>query len=229
MEDIAIVLAGGRGSRMKSASPKQFMLLGGKEIIYYSLKAFENSKVSKVILVTGEDYIDFCQKEIVDKYGLTKVEKIVAGGAERYDSVYSGLKNAGECGYVYIHDGARPFITTDLINRMYDEVRRCDALIAAVPSKDTIKVADDDGFVKETPERRTLWSVQTPQVFRYDIIMEAYEKMMADEHEGITDDAMVYERYGDGKVKLFTADYSNIKITTPEDMIMGENFLKKFQ
>ncbi len=229
MKDTAIVLAGGRGSRMKSDLPKQFMKLGGVEVLYYSLKAFELSRVSKVILVTGEQYAEFCQKEIVEKYGLNKVESIVCSGKERYDSVYNGLKNASGSDYVYIHDGARPFVTPELINRLYDEVRKHGAVIAAVPSKDTIKIEDGEGFVKNTLDRKLLWSVQTPQVFAYPSIMKAYEKMMEENHDDITDDAMVFERYGRGEVKLCEADYTNIKITTPEDMIMGENFLKKFQ
>lgn len=227
MNDVAIVLAGGNGSRMKSSVAKQFMELDGKPLICYSLEAFEHSNVSKVILVTKEEFVEYCRNDIVHKYGYKKVTDIVCGGKERYDSVYNGLKGAKGADYVYIHDGARPFVTTRLINSMMDEVRNKKALVAAVPCKDTIKFADKDGYVADTPDRSRLWSVQTPQAFEYGLIMNAYENMMSDEHDGITDDAMVLEQYGDHKVKLFMGEYTNIKITTPDDIIAGENFLKK--
>lgn len=226
MNDVAIVLAGGRGSRMNSPIAKQFMELGGKPIICYSLEAFEHSNVSKVILVTSEDSISYCRDEIVNKYGYAKVADIVCGGAERYDSVYNGLAAAEDADYVYIHDGARPFVSVELINSMIDAVRTDNALVAAVPCKDTIKISDDNGYVADTPNRSSLWSVQTPQAFSYEIIVNAYKTMMQTNHEGVTDDAMVLEKYGNHKVKLFMGEYTNIKITTPEDLIIGDNFIK---
>jgi len=199
----AIILAGGRGSRMKSDIPKQYMDLAGKPVLYYSIKAFEQSLIDDIILVAGADDIDYCRREIVDKYGFSKVSEVVAGGSERYYSVLNGLravKCSGEC-YVFIHDGARPCVTEQIIEKCSAEVENYKACVAAVPVKDTIKVADEDGYAKDTPPRNLLWQIQTPQCFEYNLVKNAYETMAADENRGIiTDDAMVVEKYTDTKV-----------------------------
>lgn len=227
---VAIILAGGRGSRMNSEIPKQYMLLKGKPVLYYSIKAFEHSAVDEIILVAGIGDIDYCRREIVEKFGFNKVSAIVAGGSERYYSVLNGLRAVepsygGEI-YVFIHDGARPCVTEQIIEKCNSEVERYKACVAAMPVKDTIKVADEDGWAKDTPSRNLLWQIQTPQCFEYNLVKNAYEAMAEDEKRGvITDDAMVVEKYTDSKVKLTEASYKNIKITTPEDLAVAELFL----
>lgn len=228
MEKIAVVLAGGRGSRMKSDIPKQYLLIHDKPVLYYSLKLFQESEIDKIILVAGHDDIAMCSRDIVEKYQFDKVVKVVEGGAQRYDSVYHALKaikelqigsDDGKDSYVFIHDGARPCVNQEIIHRCYLAAEQFGACTAAVPVKDTIKVVDKEGFAVDTPDRNTLWQVQTPQTFRYDIIQRAYEKMFLDKEKGvITDDAMLVERYTDVKVKMAMGSYNNIKITTPEDM-----------
>lgn len=224
----AIILAGGSGSRMKSDVPKQYMQLGGRPLLFYSIDTFERcSLIDQIIIVVAEEYIDFCREEIVEKYGFKKVTHIVTGGKERYDSVYSGLKNVTqetEC--VLIHDGARACISTEVIERCIKCAIECEACVAAVPVKDTIKVADKNDFAINTPDRNTLWQIQTPQVFATHIIKTAYDVMSRDRNRGaITDDAMVVERYTDCKVKLVMGDYCNIKVTTPEDIDIASLFL----
>ena len=222
----AIVLAAGSGSRMKSSVKKQFMDLLGKPLIYYALKQFEDSPVDEIILVTGEDAISYCKEEIVDVYGFTKVTDIVAGGKERYHSVYNALKVAqGE--YVLIHDGARAFVDQDIISRAMAGVEEYKACVIGMPVKDTIKVVDENGYAVSTPNRSTLWQVQTPQCFITEEILAAYEKMMHTSQAGITDDAMVMEQYGARKIRLLEGSYNNLKMTTQEDILLGEIILKK--
>lgn len=230
MKHIAIVMAAGKGTRMGTDIPKQFLTIGDFPVLYYSLKLFEDSFIDEVIIVTSADDVEFCQKEIVDKYGLSKVSKIVQGGKERYDSVYNGLKAAFESdseAYVYIHDGARPALDKETLNRVRDDVLEYGSSVVSVPSKDTIKIADEDGFVETTPKRSTLWNIQTPQAFILSELMAAYEKMYKEKTPGITDDSMVMERYSEKKIRLTLGSYSNIKITTPEDLKIVEKFIEK--
>ena len=229
MKTAAIVLAAGKGSRMQADRPKQYLLLKEKPVLYYSLKAFEESSMDEVVLVVGEGEVEYCQKEIVDAYKFKKVTAIIEGGKERYHSVYNGLKEMCKNGvdYVFIHDGARPFVTVELIHKLLEEVKMHQACVAGMPVKDTIKIVDNDQFVTATPERRLVWLVQTPQVFDYKLVYEAYEKIMEKEQAGITDDAMVVEKMTGHPVKLIEADYRNIKITTPEDIVIGESFLSE--
>lgn len=146
---------------------------------------------------------------------------------QRYDSVWEGLKCIKESGYVFIHDGARPCISQKLINDCYEAVVEDGACIAAVPVKDTIKIADSEGYAAKTPDRNTLWQIQTPQVFEYDIIKSAYSSLYrSGRFNGVTDDAMVLERFGEHHIKLVYSDYRNIKITTPEDMNTAEMFIE---
>lgn len=225
----AIVLAAGRGSRMHSEVPKQFMELSGKPVLYYSLKCFENSVVDDIILVTGKEDIDYCKNEIVEKYHLHKVKNIVAGGTERYWSVEKGLKAAEGADYVLIHDAARPCLTKDIIERSVAEVEESGACTVGVPVKDTIKRVDENGIGIETPKREGLWQIQTPQSFSYADILEAYEKMKQSNALDITDDTMIIERFLNRKTKVIQGDYCNIKITTQEDLLVAENFLKKIK
>lgn len=226
----AIVLSAGVGSRMKSDIPKQYMDLVGKPVIYYSLKAFEDAGFSSIVLVCGKDDVEYCKKEVVEKHGLKKVTAIVPGGKERYHSVYEGLKAVAEADYVFIHDGARPMITQEVIWRLQEAVVKEEAAVAGMPVKDTIKIVDDDAYVADTPERQYVWQVQTPQCFAFPIIYNAYKSVIQDEEEGwtipkITDDAMVLEYATDHEVKMVEADYRNIKITTPEDLLIAKVFL----
>ena len=227
----AIVLSAGVGSRMKSDIPKQYMDLAGKPVIYYSLKAFEDAGFSSIVLVCGKDDVEYCQKEIVEKHNLQKVTAIVPGGKERYHSVYEGLKASEGADYVFIHDGARPMISQEIIERLKTAVVKEEAAVAGMPVKDTIKIVDEESYVTDTPERQYVWQVQTPQCFSFSIIYDAYKSVVQDEEEGwtipkITDDAMVLEYATDHEVKMVEADYRNIKITTPEDLIIAEAFLK---
>ena len=226
MKVTAIVLAAGSGKRMNSKVHKQYLLINEKPVLYYSLKAFEESSVDDVVLVVGADEIEYCKKEIVECYGFEKVRAIVEGGKERYHSVYEGLKAAEETDYVLIHDGARPFLTQDIIERTILAVVQYCACVVGMPVKDTIKLVDDEVFAKETPDRASTWQVQTPQAFSYELIYDAYARMLAGNEMGITDDAMVIERMTDYKVKLIEGSYRNIKITTPEDLLVAEAYLK---
>ncbi len=238
----AIILAGGKGSRMKSDIPKQFLKLNNIPMICYSIETFEsNDNIDRIVVVTSADYIEYMWK-IIRSHGYKKITDVVEGGAERYDSVYSGLKCIRKMGkieekmqdhdsdkrkkYVFIHDGARPCVTDNIINSCMQDVKKYDACVAAVPVKDTIKVVDSKGIAVNTPDRSTLWQIQTPQVFEMGLILEAYDKLYSDtDKKGITDDAMVVEKYMDTKVKMTLSEYTNIKATTPEDILVTEAFL----
>ena len=224
----AIVLAAGQGKRMGTKIQKQFLEIQGKPVLYYSLRAFQESEIiDEIILVTSQGMEEYCKDNIVEPYGFTKVVKIIQGGAERYHSVWNGLQNIKHDGVVYIHDGARPFIDEAILKRAYDAVCEYKAAVVGMPVKDTIKIADEDGFAKETPNRSFVWAVQTPQVFDVSLIKEAYGKLMENDNIPVTDDAMVVEQMLGAKVKLVEGSYENIKITTPEDLIVAESFLKK--
>ena len=222
----AVVVAAGKGSRMKSSVRKQFMELLGKPLVYYPLAAFQKSRVDEIILVTEEDAINYCRKEIVEKYGLSKVTKIIPGGKERYQSVYEAIKETGS-DYILIQDGARPFLDQEIILRSMEGVKTHKACVIGMPVKDTIKIVDDRDEAVETPDRAYLWQMQTPQCFITEDIRKAYEAMLKTDQKGITEDAMVMEQYGDTRIKLLRGSYENIKITTPEDMIVGEALMKE--
>ena len=231
----AIVLSAGRGKRMGTDKPKQYLELCGKPVLYYSLKAFQDSFIDEIVIVASKNDFSYIKENIIGRYGITKASKIVEGGAERYDSVLCGLRAAGNCDYVFIHDGARPFVDDAILRRAYETAQKHGTAIVSVPSKDTVKLLDDDGVCVDTPDRNRVWLMQTPQVFRYEEILAAYEKMAADTksisgntspcRNGITDDAMVMERYGSLPVYVSEGSYRNIKITTPEDMVIAEAFL----
>lgn len=229
----AVILAAGQGRRMKGKVAKQYMLLQEKPVLYYALKTFQESFVDEIVLVTEEGGQEYCKKEIVDFYGFDKVKRIVSGGKERYHSVQRGLCALKDTEYVFIHDGARPFLTVDILERTLEAVRQYKACAVGVPVTDTIKVADADGFVAETPERSLLWSMQTPQAFAYPLIRKAYDCLIREEarflEKGIrvTDDAMVAETILQVLVKIVEGSYENIKLTTPEDLARAEILLEK--
>lgn len=229
---VAVVLAAGKGKRMNSDILKQYMLLKDKPLLYYCLKTFQDSFIDEVVLVTCTEEIEYCRKEIVEKYSLSKVSAIVSGGKERYHSVAAGLMAIDSADYVFIHDGARPFVTEDILDRLFTDVCEYGSAVCAVRVKDTIKIADNQGFAITTPNRSSLWQMQTPQTFDFAIIRDAYEKLIDSEvrilSQGIdvTDDAMVLETFTNRKIRLTEGDYHNIKITTPEDLEIGEVFLR---
>lgn len=224
----AIVLAAGQGRRMGSKIQKQFLEMDGYPVLYYALKVLEEWKPLKdVILVAGEAEIPYCQQEIVEKYHFHKVKKVVAGGKERYDSVYEGLKACVGSDYVYIHDGARPFLDAGILNRIRETMEVYDACAVGVPSKDTIKIAGDDGCIAFTPSRDRVWNIQTPQAFAYSLIWEAHSSIRKKSMTGITDDAMIVEQETGSKVRLVEGSYENIKITTPEDLDLAKAILNK--
>lgn len=222
----AIVLAAGSGKRMNSKVHKQYLIIQDRPVLYYSLKAFEDSAVDEIVLVVGKGEEEFCRREIVDKYGISKVKAIVEGGKERYHSVFEGLKQTSDADYVLIHDGARPFVNQDIIRRCMQEVQKYQACVVGMPVKDTIKIADEEGYAKQTPDRKNVWMIQTPQTFSYALIYEAYEEMLKTEDTAITDDAMVLERIKGKKSKLIEGSYRNIKITTPEDLLIANVYLQ---
>lgn len=222
----AIVLAAGAGKRMNANVHKQYLEVAGKPVLYYALKAFEESEVSEIILVTGAGEEQYCRREIIEKYGFQKIKAVVAGGKERYHSVYQGLLAAEGADYVLIHDGARPFVDKMMIRRCMEAVEKYQACVVGMPVKDTIKIVDEEQFARETPDRNSIWQVQTPQTFSYSLVKEAYRKMLEQEDAAITDDAMVVERMTAVPVKLIEGSYRNIKITTQEDLLIMEAYLR---
>ena len=223
----AIIVAGGSGKRMGMAIKKQYILLNKKEVLTHTLEVFNKSDlIDTIILVVSEEEIEKVKIEIVEKYALHKVKKIVAGGAERQDSVYNGLMATSEdTKYVMIHDGARPFIKEAVLKKALEVTLEKEATVVAVPVKDTIKIVDNkENKVIDTPDRSTLWSIQTPQTFTKELLLKAYEYAKR-ESLIVTDDSMLVEAYGKS-VYIVEGDYTNIKITTPEDLIIGEALLK---
>ncbi len=229
----AIVLAAGSGNRMNNKVAKQFLLLNGLPLICYALRAVEESAViDDCILVTGEKSLSYMREEIVDKHGFHKVTRIVVGGRERYESVFKALQVVDRESYIFIHDGARPFLTEEILEDTYQAVKEYGACVAAVRSKDTVKLSDASDFVIQTPERKNVWNVQTPQVFEGALVIDAYNKLM-EKLQGsesgalcVTDDASVVELFSDKQVKLVEGSYRNMKITTPEDLTVAEAILR---
>jgi len=217
----AIVLSGGKGKRMGGSVPKQYMMLGDKPILAHSLIAFEQSDVDDIVIVCAGGEEEYIKKEFVDKYELKKVKCICVGGEERYDSVYNGLMKVSDCEYVLIHDGARPYVSGEITSRNISEVSKYQAVATAIKATDTVKIADENGFIVSTPDRNNVYFMQTPQTFAYDLVTKAYSSYMKERENGntlkVTDDAQVVELYGGVKVKTVEGDVTNIKITYPSD------------
>ena len=221
----AVVLAAGSGKRMNAGVKKQYMEIAGRPVLYYSLKAFEESFIDEIVLVVSQDEIEQVQENYVNQYGFQKISRIVAGGKERYHSVACGLQAVRQdCDFVFIHDSARPMLTQEILQRAYRAVQEEEACVVGVPSKDTVKIADEQGYVSVTPNRSLVWNVQTPQVFSYPLLQKEQELLAAGVQ--ITDDAMVVEYLARHKVKLVEGSYENIKITTPEDVQIAERYLQ---
>ena len=223
----ALIPAAGMGKRMGAGSNKQYLLLDGMPILAHTVRRFQEAPfIEAIYLVIPEQEIPFCQSEVVDRYGFSKVRAIVAGGAERQHSVRNGLDamtGIEQDDLVLIHDGVRPFVSQEVLRRAATAAEEFGAAVVAVPVKETVKVVRD-GVITETPPREQLWLAQTPQAFRYGPIRSAHEQAAAQGFLG-TDDASLIERQG-GQVRVVTGDYCNIKITTPEDMVLAEAFLK---
>lgn len=253
-----ILLAAGRGTRLGGDVPKQYLPVNGKPLLYYSLAAFsdltgrEISEISEIILAVPQGDVSYCKENIVDRFGFKKVSAIIEGGAERYDSVFNALQMVmGD--YVLIHDAARAMIDKGTIRRAMDAVVKYQTAVVGMPSKDTVKIVADvdvcesdttapagneasgaaalSALVKETPDRKTVWTVQTPQCFQTALVRDAYETMFRElspsERKNITDDAMVVERFRpDVPVRMVEGSYRNIKITTREDVAMAERLLR---
>lgn len=229
MKSSVIIVAAGSGKRMNSKLAKQYIELKGREILSYTVETFNSSRfIDEIVLVVGESDIENAEKNIVQKYGFEKVRTVTAGGSERQYSVNNGLRSISpDCDIVLIHDGVRPFVSDRYIKRLIDTAAEYGACVLGVPVKDTIKVCGEDNIIASTPERSSLWIAQTPQCFRYDIIKNAYSEAMRKNISG-TDDCMLVERTG-VKIKMVEGDYNNIKITTPEDLYIGERILEMFR
>ncbi|MBQ3512906.1 MAG: 2-C-methyl-D-erythritol 4-phosphate cytidylyltransferase [Lachnospiraceae bacterium] len=226
MKTKAIILSAGKGKRMNQSISKQYLMLGEQTILSYSLEMFQKSSIDEIILVTAQDDMEYVKNSIILPHKIDKVTKIVAGGQERYLSVYQGLLAAKDCDYILIHDGARPFLTLDIINDSIQAVQEYHACAVGVPLKDSIKKVGQEGYITENIERKDVWQVQTPQSFSYPLIMEAYEKLLNSDMEP-TDDTSVVEYFTETKVKMLFGSYENIKITTPEDLEYGEYLREK--
>ena len=258
----AILLAAGRGTRMGSGIRKQFMELAGRPVLSWTLNVLALSLiVTEIVLVipagggankSAEEEQEHIRRLFIDplpEAAAAKVRALVPGGAERYNSVYNGLEAIQwPCDYVFIHDGARPLITEEMLEKLFRAVQEYKAVVAASPSKDTVKITDDSGFVQSTPDRSRVWNIQTPQCFAYELVKSSYEKIIGAAsdtapaaafadfagagHQNrqaplkITDDAMVVEYASDIKVRPVDTGYQNIKITTPEDLLVAEVFLR---
>jgi len=231
MNVTVLVPAAGSGTRMAGAgngsTKKQFLLLDGRPILAHTLGRFEEiPEVKEIIPIVPEDELEQCLNRCVENQELHKVKRVIPGGETRQDSVYNGLKAADPGNeIVMVHDGVRPFVSRELITDLLRSLDGCDGAILAVPVKDTLKEVTRGKVVKRTIDRRKCYMVQTPQAFRYKSLMKAFVDAYADEFQG-TDEAMLVERLG-GKIKVVDGSYVNIKITTPEDLILAEAILRK--
>jgi len=219
----AVIVAAGRGERMGGVE-KLFAPLGGKPLLFRTIYPFQQCRLVDQIVVVASGEKELQCRQLLTGEEWSKVSNICLGGKRRQDSVAAGLVQLDNCDWIIIHDGARPLVTVDLIERGLKTARETGAAAAAVPVKDTIKLAGDDRTVHQTPPRQNLWAVQTPQVFHADVITEAYQRANGD----ATDDASLVEKSGH-KVKLYMGAYDNIKITTPEDLALAEVLWQKHE
>ncbi|MHB8173158.1 MAG: 2-C-methyl-D-erythritol 4-phosphate cytidylyltransferase [Nitrospirota bacterium] len=222
-----LVPAAGSGSRMGGRVKKQFLLLDGMPILAHTLKRFDDMpEVCEIIPIVPASEMEDCLEKCVDCQGLRKVRRVVPGGRERQDSVMNGLKAMEPPGgWVMVHDGVRPFVTREMILALISALDGCDGAVLAVPAKDTLKEVGPDHLVRRTLDRRLCWQIQTPQLFPYGVLADAFRRAYADGYYG-TDEASLVERYG-GSVRVVAGSYANIKITTPEDMVLAEALLIK--
>jgi len=221
----AVIVAAGKGTRMNMDINKQYIEIGDMPVLARTLEVFESCRLIEeiIVVVNGHDIV-YCKENIIDAFGFTKVAKLVAGASTRQGSVYKGLCEVREvCDIVLIHDGARPFVTEQCLKDSIYAAQEYGACCLAVPVKDTVKEVDEQGFVRKTLNRNSLWAIQTPQTFKYRLILDAHIKAAQEGFIG-TDDATLVERMGH-PLKLIMGDYNNIKITTQEDLILAEAIL----
>ncbi len=219
----AVIVAAGESQRMEGMD-KVFATLGGEPLLLRATRAFQEcTLIHQIVVVVGGDKEEKC-RHLVAGEEWDKVSDVCLGGRRRQDSVAAGLKRIKNCDWVVVHDGARPLVTVDLIERGLAAARETGAAVAAIPVTDTIKVAGEDRIVRETPPRQNLWAIQTPQVFRMDIIIEAYQRANGD----VTDDGSLVEQSG-YKVKLYMGSSDNIKVTTPDDLALAEVLWRKYE
>jgi 2-C-methyl-D-erythritol 4-phosphate cytidylyltransferase len=223
---VAVVPAAGLGSRMGGTTPKQYLSLGGLPLLVYSLQVFEHLEIIReIILSVPASDLEYCRREIVKPFGLKKVTKVVAGGTRRQDSVWNGLAAISPIpDGVLVHDGVRPFIEEKVVRKVIHCAGQTGAAVVAMPFHDTVKRVDLAGIIQETLKREELWQIQTPQVFRYDWLIEAYQQAQ-EQQWAVTDDASLLERMG-YPVSVVEGSCFNIKVTKPEDLLFGEAILK---
>ena len=247
MKNTAILLSAGKGMRLREETggmKKQYTDLAGIPMISYSLRTLlESPEITELVMVIAKEDRPFVEEEVlpgirkgVGEENFTKFKGFAYGGKERYHSVYNGLTAIDwQCDYVFIHDGARPFIEEDTIQRLLAAAGEEEAVVAGMPSKDTVKIVDAGGYVAQTPDRSLVWTIQTPQVFECALITDAYRKMIREEESlrakgvNITDDAMAVELMCSHRVKLVEASYRNFKVTTPEDLESAWPIAMEFQ
>lgn len=218
--NIALIVAAGSSKRMGDACADKLMLkIEGVEVLARTLQSYQNATtIDKIVVVTSKERFAEVER-LVKEYNITKFERICEGGATRQHSVQNGLKHCTDADIVSIADGARPFTSPDLIDRVTLAAKEHGGALACVPMKDTVKVLSPDGFIGTTPPRETLLAAQTPQAFKFKLFAELMDRAMC-EGKAVTDDASVFELYSQ-KVCPVMADYDNIKITTPEDIILA--------
>ena len=223
----ALIPAAGMGKRMGKAMAKQFLPLGDKPMLSHTLLVFQrSSEIDEIIPILSEDDMEMCLKDVIEAFHITKVRTLVVGGRERQDSVYNGLRKVEkDAAVVLVHDGVRPFVTQQMIRECVEAARQGDCVAVGVPLKDTVKEVDRAGIVRRTLERSRLWAIQTPQAFPLRVLRQAYDESYKKKVFG-TDDATLVERAGNS-VRVIMGSYENIKITTPEDLILAEEILKR--
>jgi len=221
-QKVAVIIVAAGESRRMNGIDKVLATLAGRPVLSHVLSAFDSCEsIGHIVLVVNEKSLKACRQLIAEEK-LSKPIDVCVGGKRRQDSVAAGLKQLKKCDWVIIHDGARPLVTKELIEQGLKAAQETGAAVAAVPVTDTIKVADDDRIVHQTPPRQNLWAVQTPQVFHLDIITKAYQQATGE----ATDDATLVEQAG-YKVKLYMGSYDNIKITTTNDLLIAEMIIKR--
>jgi len=223
----ALIPAAGMGKRMGKAIAKQFLPLGDKPMLAHTLLAFQRAaEIDEIIPILSEEDMEGCLKDVIERYHITKVKTLVAGGKERQDSVHNGLRKVdADTTVVLVHDGVRPFVTHEMIKETIDVAKKGESVTVGVPLKDTIKETDENGLVLKTLDRSRLWAIQTPQAFPAALLKKVYEEAFKRKVFG-TDDATLVEKAGT-RVRVIMGSYENIKITTPEDLILAEEILKR--
>lgn len=224
----AVIVAGGKGTRMGTDISKQFLELKGKPVIYHTIRVFEKcDEIDGIYLVLSEEGKVYFEENILSKYSFLKLKEIVIGGKERQESVFNGLKAIKNCDIVVVHDGARPFVTEENIKKSIEYAKIYGGSASGVMPKDTIKIKADTNLSKETLDRNTLIAVQTPQTFVYSELFKAHEYVF-NNNISVTDDTSVFELMGN-QVYLYDGEYTNLKITTPEDLVIGEYLIDNLQ